>query len=104
MKVHDLTCTTLKICIERNTYSDIKNISNIKTGQTILETKFQTRSFGYLNNIFYKLDNLTLSSYKVINDYLSKFKIIVNKIRSFLIKLKLDKNWFSYLSILYQPR
>ena len=96
IKSHDLTCTALRICVEGNAYSDIENISNAKTAWTTLETNFQPRGSGYLNDTFRKLDNLTLSSCKGSSDYVSKFRMIVNEIQSFSTKMKLDENWLIY--------
>ncbi len=49
------------MCVERNAYNDMENITNAKTAETTLETNFQPRRSGYLNDTFHKLDNLTLS-------------------------------------------
>lgn len=95
-KAHDLTCTALRMCVEGNAYSDIENITNAKTAWTTLETNFQPRGSGYLNDSFRKLDNLTLSSCKSPSDYVSKFRMIVNELQSFSTKMKLDENWLTY--------
>ena len=92
IKVHDLICIALRICVKRNVYSDIENISNAKTAWITLETNFQPRDSGYLNNTFCKLDNLTLSTCKGFANYVLKFRMIINKIQSFSTKIKLDKN------------
>lgn len=77
-------------------YNDIENITNARTAWTILETNFQHRGSGYLNNTFCKLDNLFFSLCNNFNNYVSKFKMIVNKLQSFSTKIKLDKNWLTY--------
>lgn len=96
VKAYDLTYTALRICVEGNVYSDIRNITNIKTAWTILETNFKPQGSGYLNNKFQNLDSLTFSSYKNPNYYVSKFWMIVNKLQSFSTKMKLDENWLIY--------
>lgn len=74
IKAHDLTYTALWICIEGNVYSDIENISNVKTAWTILETNFQPRGSDHLNDTFCKIDNLTFSNCKSSNDYVSSLE------------------------------
>lgn len=96
VKAYNLTCTALCICIKRNTYSDIENITNAKTVWTTLETNFKPQGSRYLNNTFWKLDSFTLFSYKSPSNYFFKFHMIVNKLQSFFIKIKLDENWLIY--------
>lgn len=96
VKAHNLTYIALCVCIKRNAYSDIKNITNSKIAWIIFKTNFKSRGSGYLNNTFWKLDSLTFSFYKNPSDYVSKFWIIVNKLQSFSIKIKLDENWLTY--------
>lgn len=43
VKVHDLIYTILRIGIEENAYSNIKNITNDRTACIILETNFKPR-------------------------------------------------------------
>lgn len=52
MKAQDYTCTTIKICIEDNTYTNIENITNANKVQKNLEENFKSGEFGFLNDSF----------------------------------------------------
>ena len=95
-KAQDLTCTAIRIRVESNAYTDIKNVINANDAWKILEENFKPRGSGFLNNTFRKLVNLTLGECNSPSDYSSKFRQIVNDLQSFFSAMKLDENWLIY--------
>ena len=96
MKAQDLTCTTIRICVEGNAYTDIENITNANKAWKTLEENFKPRGSGFLNDTFRKLDNLKLGECTSPSDYSSKFRQIVNDLQSFSSIMRLDENWLIY--------
>lgn len=57
---------------------------------------FKPRGAGFLNDVFKRLDSLTLKDCNNSTDYITKFQALVNKLHSFSFEFKMDDNFFIY--------
>ena len=93
---HEQTCNVLRYLVNGNAFDEIDHHTNDSDEWNLLESIFNPRGAGFLNDALQRLDCLKLTDCESPAEYIFQFRGIVNKLRSFSSKFKLDDNFLIY--------
>ncbi len=93
---NERTCQILRYVVTGDVYDKIEYYTNSSVAWDLLASMFKPREVGFLNDVFRRLDGLTLKDCNSSTDYITKFRALVNELRSFSSKFKMDNNFFIY--------
>ncbi len=95
-RCHKKTCHILWYVVTGDVYDEIKHHTNSSAAWDLLESIFKSREAEFLNDVFRRLDSLTLKDCNSSTDYITKFRALVNELCSFSSEFKMDDNFFIY--------
>ncbi len=90
------TCHILWYVVAGDVYDEIEHHTNSSLAWDLLAAMFKPRGAGFLNDVFRRLDSLTLKDCNNSTDYITKFRALVNEFWSLSSEFKMDDNFFIY--------
>ncbi len=96
VRCHEKTCHILRYVVTGDVYDEIEHYTNSSAAWDLLASMFKPRRAGFLNDVFRRLEGLTLKDCNSSIDYITKFRALVNELCSFSSEFKMDDNFFIY--------